>query len=143
MTEEPKDDSPAPKVRRFGDPTCPCQDGDACHYVAVGDSPAVAVPAEYAENAISALERRVENSDRWWSRDVAAAAHQLHAARYYVHKIRVKVYGDAVANGTMVPEEAAFHYGLAMINFDKLMVSSRSGSVTAADQAEMDKGFHL
>lgn len=27
MTEEPK-----PKRCRYGDPSCPCQDGDICHY---------------------------------------------------------------------------------------------------------------
>ena len=27
---------------RHGDPTCPCQDGDPCHYERYGDSPAMA-----------------------------------------------------------------------------------------------------
>lgn len=26
----------------FGDPTCPCQDGDACHYIDLPGSPAMA-----------------------------------------------------------------------------------------------------
>lgn len=26
-----------------GDPTCPCQDGDACHYETYGDSPSLAM----------------------------------------------------------------------------------------------------
>lgn len=30
-----------------GDPTCPCQDGDACHYVDLPGSPAM--PADQAE----------------------------------------------------------------------------------------------
>ena len=30
----------------FGDPTCPCQDGDACHYVDLPDSPAMAPPPD-------------------------------------------------------------------------------------------------
>lgn len=34
----------------FGDPTCPCQDGDVCHYVATEDTPAMAPPrSDYAE----------------------------------------------------------------------------------------------
>lgn len=28
----------------FGDPTCPCQDGDACHYVDLPGSPAMTPP---------------------------------------------------------------------------------------------------
>lgn len=27
------------------DPTCPCQDGDACHYKTYGDSPAMPLPS--------------------------------------------------------------------------------------------------
>lgn len=33
----------------YGDPTCPCQDGDPCHYE--GDDP-MNVPPEYARRAI-------------------------------------------------------------------------------------------
>lgn len=29
------------------DPFCPCQDGDACHYVAVGDTPAMVPRGTY------------------------------------------------------------------------------------------------
>lgn len=28
----------------FGDPCCPCQDGDVCHYVATEDTPAMRKP---------------------------------------------------------------------------------------------------
>ncbi len=28
----------------YGDPTCPCPDGDACHYVADADTPAMHPP---------------------------------------------------------------------------------------------------
>jgi RNA polymerase subunit RPABC4/transcription elongation factor Spt4 len=28
----------------FGDPTCPCQDGHVCHYVATKDTPAMRPP---------------------------------------------------------------------------------------------------
>ena len=30
----------------FGDPTCSCQDGDVCHYVATKDTPAMTPPME-------------------------------------------------------------------------------------------------
>ena len=40
----------------YGDPFCPCQDGDACHYVAVGDSPAMDPPMRWViANAIDSL----------------------------------------------------------------------------------------
>ena len=37
-----RDDDPC----AFGDPYCPCQDGDACHYVDVPGSPAMTPPGE-------------------------------------------------------------------------------------------------
>lgn len=30
----------------FGNPTCPCQDGDACHYVDLPGSPAMRPPEQ-------------------------------------------------------------------------------------------------
>lgn len=39
---------PAPDTRpvcKFGDPACPCQDGDPCHYVATKETPAMSPPA--------------------------------------------------------------------------------------------------
>lgn len=33
------------------DPTCPCQDGDACHYKTYGDSPAMEIPPPTAKAA--------------------------------------------------------------------------------------------
>jgi hypothetical protein len=33
-----------------GDRLCPCQDGDACHYRAVGDSPAMPIPGAEPED---------------------------------------------------------------------------------------------
>ena len=36
--------SPEQTVCGFGDPTCPCQDGDPCHYVAIPRSPAMTAP---------------------------------------------------------------------------------------------------
>jgi hypothetical protein len=40
----PRDYADPPKVCAFGDPTCPCQDGDLCHYVADEDTPAMTPP---------------------------------------------------------------------------------------------------
>lgn len=38
---------------KYGDPMCPCQDGDACHYEAYPGSPAVpCVPTEYVRRAL-------------------------------------------------------------------------------------------
>lgn len=69
--------------------------------------------------------------------------HQLHAARYAFHKVRCKMYGDAVRQNLMGVEEARERYRLAMLNYDELIKSSANGSVTDADQADMDKGFVL
>jgi len=33
----------------FGDPYCPCQDGDACHYIDLPGSPAMKPPSARAE----------------------------------------------------------------------------------------------
>ncbi len=75
--------------------------------------------------------------------ELIAKDHQLHACRYYVHKLRCKAYADQVAAGVLTVEQARHYYALAMINFDELMKSSGSGSVTEADQADMDLGFPL
>lgn len=34
-------------IRYCLNPTCPCQDGDPCHYAAHGNTPAMAIPREY------------------------------------------------------------------------------------------------
>lgn len=36
----------------FGDPYCPCQDGDACHYVDVPGSPAMTPPGEQRDSGV-------------------------------------------------------------------------------------------
>lgn len=33
--------------RKCLNPTCPCQDGDPCHYETIGNSKAMAIPKEY------------------------------------------------------------------------------------------------
>jgi hypothetical protein len=69
--------------------------------------------------------------------------HQLHAARYAFHKVRCKMYSDAIQQGLLPLEEGRLRYKLAMQNYDELIKSSANGSVTEADQADMDKGFPL
>lgn len=36
---------PEPRECAFGDPHCPCQDGDPCHYVDHGNTKAMKAPA--------------------------------------------------------------------------------------------------
>jgi hypothetical protein len=66
---------------------------------------------------------------------------QLHMARYAFHKVRVKVYMDAIQIGLMGVEEARHHYQLAMINYDSLIAKAVGGTMTEADEADMVKGF--
>ena len=67
--------------------------------------------------------------------------HQLHAARYAFHKVTVKRYSDAYMMGLMPLDRAKAMYKLAMVNYDDLISSSANGSVTDADQIDMDAGF--
>lgn len=51
-------------ICRYGDPTCPCQDGDSCHYEDAGDSPAWPIVgagpfAGWAVERVRVLHRRV------------------------------------------------------------------------------------
>jgi hypothetical protein len=66
---------------------------------------------------------------------------QLHMARYAFHKVRVKVYMDAIQIGLMGVEEARHHYELAMINYDSLIAKAVGGMMTEADEVDMAKGF--
>ena len=56
----------------FGDPFCPCQDGAACHYVALPGSPAMTPPTDGERaawaKALTDLERA---PSRIWSRGEA------------------------------------------------------------------------
>ena len=74
---------------------------------------------------------------------IKALQHQLHAARYAFHKVRCKVYGDAVMAGKMPPEQAQEMYRLAMLNYDELIKSAAGGALTKADEADMVRGFPL
>jgi len=45
---------------KYGDPTCPCQDGDMCHYKAGWVTKAMPVPAEYADAALAKKDEEIE-----------------------------------------------------------------------------------
>lgn len=62
---------PAPprKACPYGDPACPCQDGDSCHYEDTVDTQAMAPPAPHAE-AVRVLE------EAWWRGRLSATARQ-------------------------------------------------------------------
>lgn len=56
----------------FGDLYCPCQDGDPCHYVVSGGTPAMAPPT-HSTNPLqrpsdSVAARRGDSAARWWAR---------------------------------------------------------------------------
>lgn len=42
------------KTCKYGDPICPCKDGDFCHYERHGYTPAMNVPPEYVLLAVAA-----------------------------------------------------------------------------------------
>lgn len=54
----------------YGDPTCPCQDGDVCHYVDSGKTKAMMVSPEYVLNARRAAE--VQSEDIGWNEAIEA-----------------------------------------------------------------------
>lgn len=62
--------------------------------------------------------------------------------RYYVHKLRVKMYADAVERLEITEDEAREHYRRAMENFDELMGTDHPGWGESIE-AEMAKGFAL
>jgi hypothetical protein len=66
--------------------------------------------------------------------------HQLHMARYYVHKMRMNQYRHGMAMG-LSGAEANELYTLAMDNYDELMMTAGGGAHTDANQLDMDKGF--
>ena len=70
-------------------------------------------------------------------------SHQLHMARYAFHKVKVKQYHDQHMLGMMSIEQAKSMYNAAMINYDELIKHSADGSVTEADQLDMEAGFPL
>lgn len=47
---------------KYGDPTCPCQDGDACHYE--GPEPVMNVPPEHVRNVRAALEKNAADMEK-------------------------------------------------------------------------------
>jgi len=67
--------------------------------------------------------------------------HQLHMARYYVHKLLVKKYYDQMLTGELSAFQATQMYKMAMSNYDLLQVQAAPGGFTAADQLDMERGF--
>lgn len=70
---------------------------------------------------------------------------KLDAARYYVHKLRMKMYGDAVARGEMCAAEAMHHYTRSMLNYDDVINAAANGGLSEANARQMAediaKGF--
>jgi hypothetical protein len=56
---------PADEPCAFGDPLCPCQDGDSCHYRDIPDSPAMALSQRQKDiNTVREyLEQQMEHAD--------------------------------------------------------------------------------
>lgn len=45
---------------KYGDPTCPCQDGDMCHYKAGWTTKAWPVPPEFVDAALAKKDAEIE-----------------------------------------------------------------------------------
>lgn len=73
---------------------------------------------------------------------IARHAYRMRIARFYVHKLRCKMYGDAVRRGELSAEDAAEHYRRAMVNFDELMDTDLPNWGETFEH-EMAKGFSL
>jgi hypothetical protein len=56
----------------YGDPYCPCQDGDACHYRQVGESLALQPPADWWHSALCG---HPSNPVAWISPAMGAVCH--------------------------------------------------------------------
>lgn len=88
-------DGPNDRPCPHGDPACPCQDGDSCHYEAYGDSPAMACAhcdPNDLEAAVEAIQAQLVAA---WSmdspRDLNAALALLAAAREMVESAKTVV----------------------------------------------------
>lgn len=58
---------------KYGDPSCPCQDGDACHYEPIDGTATMNVPARFVRTAMS--QARAEG----YATGLKAAAHEIDA----------------------------------------------------------------
>ena len=68
---------------KYGDPTCPCQDGDICHYE--GENP-MSVPPEYVRAKCERLEKVIENVA--WMLDGDLTEEALKNLKAYVSRKR-------------------------------------------------------
>lgn len=66
---------------------------------------------------------------------------QLQAARYYVHKLIIKKYGDCVRAGMIDEEKGAELYAEAMANYDGVIAESTQGHAAEAMERSMAEGF--
>jgi polyhydroxyalkanoate synthesis regulator phasin len=71
---------------------------------------------------------------------------QIHAARFAMHKVRVKEYFEAVRRGELTPEEACRRYQQAMTNFEDVLNGAKDGHFREAidrEMAEFDLGVTM
>jgi len=66
---------------------------------------------------------------------------QLHAARYYTHKLIIKKYGDVLAAGLIDEERARELYAEAMANYDGVIKDSVQGHAAEAMERSISEGF--
>lgn len=65
----------AERVCKFGDPTCPCQDGDPCNYEDHGDTKAMPAPPrftvhEYDDRSWGGKKFGIWDARGWWADDL-------------------------------------------------------------------------
>lgn len=77
------------------------------------------------------------------SDELTALRRQVRAARYAQHKVRIKLYGDAVARGEMSVEEASERYRFSMLNHDGIVANAVTGASEEANEADMVRGFRI
>lgn len=68
---------------------------------------------------------------------------QSRAARYYVHKLVIKKYGDMLASGMIDDTQARELYATAMANYDGVIKDSVQGHAAEAMERDMLLGFVL
>ena len=70
-------------------------------------------------------------------------SNQLHSARYYVHKLVTKKYGDALVQDIIDLDQARELYRLAMENYDQIIAEAPEGHCYEANEASMKEGFKI
>ena len=97
----------------FGDPMCPCQDGDVCHYVATKKTPAFPPPLKKQQGfialpamALAAIAAGVVIAGLGVALKVQSARLDTCKAEYATFKAEVKVLGEAAIAATKAREAA-------------------------------------